>query len=73
MLIPHTLAVTDLSNLKEGDVVNLEFDMMAKMITQHCKKIFDELSGGNEYATTFNINFSCVLFSFQAKLMPCLV
>ena len=32
MLIPHTLVRTNLSELTSGDVVNIEFDMMAKLI-----------------------------------------
>lgn len=31
-LIPHTLAVTNLGEKKAGDVVNLEFDLLAKYI-----------------------------------------
>lgn len=34
MLIPHTLAVTNLSALKKGDFVNVEFDCLAKMVQQ---------------------------------------
>ena len=34
MLIPETLARTNLEQLEEGDEVNLEFDMLAKMIQQ---------------------------------------
>ena len=29
-LVPHTLKVTTLSNLKKGDIVNLEFDLTGK-------------------------------------------
>ena len=32
MLIPHTLAVTNLKNLKVGDTVNIEFDFYTKNI-----------------------------------------
>lgn len=32
MLIPHTLERTNLSSLKTGDKVNLEFDYLAKMV-----------------------------------------
>ena len=31
-LIPHTLAVTNLRSKKAGDVVNLEFDLLAKYV-----------------------------------------
>jgi riboflavin synthase len=31
-LIPHTLAVTNLGSKKAGDVVNLEFDLLAKYV-----------------------------------------
>jgi riboflavin synthase len=31
-LIPHTLAVTNLSGKKTGDRVNLEFDLLAKYV-----------------------------------------
>lgn len=31
-LIPHTLEVTNLSQLKAGDPINLEFDMLAKYV-----------------------------------------
>jgi riboflavin synthase len=30
MIIPHTLALTNLGSLKVGDLVNIESDMMAK-------------------------------------------
>jgi riboflavin synthase len=30
--VPHTLAVTNLDQLKVGDMVNIEYDMMAKMV-----------------------------------------
>jgi riboflavin synthase len=32
VLIPHTLAVTSLRSLKNGDAVNLEFDLFAKYV-----------------------------------------
>lgn len=32
MLIPHTLQQTSLSNLKIDDVVNIEFDLLAKLV-----------------------------------------
>jgi riboflavin synthase len=31
-LIPHTLEVTTLGDLKPGDLVNLEFDLLAKYV-----------------------------------------
>ena len=31
-IIPHTMAVTNLHTLKAGDLVNLEFDMLAKYV-----------------------------------------
>ncbi len=34
MLIPHTLAVTTLGRRREGDVVNLETDLLAKYVEQ---------------------------------------
>jgi riboflavin synthase len=37
-LIPHTLEKTNLSLLKAGDEVNLEFDWMAKMIRQEVER-----------------------------------
>jgi riboflavin synthase len=35
MLIPHTLQCTNLSQLSPGDAVNLEFDLLAKLVTNH--------------------------------------
>jgi riboflavin synthase len=32
LIIPHTLAQTNLSNVKPGDLVNLEFDILAKYV-----------------------------------------
>lgn len=34
MIIPHTTKITNLSELKEGSLVNIEYDCMAKMIGQ---------------------------------------
>jgi len=31
-LIPHTLAITNLGLLREGDMVNLEVDILAKYV-----------------------------------------
>jgi riboflavin synthase len=36
-LIPHTLEVTTLGRLKEGDAVNLETDLLAKYVEQQCR------------------------------------
>jgi riboflavin synthase len=38
MLIPHTLERTNLSVLHINDVVNIEFDMMAKMVVEQCQR-----------------------------------
>jgi riboflavin synthase len=38
MLIPHTLERTNLSTLQMGDEVNLEFDMMARVIVEQYKR-----------------------------------
>ncbi len=38
MLIPHTLERTTLSCLREAAAVNIEFDMIARVITEQCKK-----------------------------------
>ncbi|MDR1818152.1 MAG: riboflavin synthase [Puniceicoccales bacterium] len=35
-LIPHTLAVTNLGSLAAGDLVNLEFDLLAKYVEKLC-------------------------------------
>ncbi len=40
MLIPHTLERTNLIFLHEGDTVNIEFDMMARMIVEQCQQYF---------------------------------
>lgn len=36
-LIPHTLAVTNLKDLKQGDRVNLEIDLVARYV----ERMFD--------------------------------
>ena len=38
MLIPHTLAVTTLGSLPQGDRVNIEIDMLAK----HVQKLMSD-------------------------------
>jgi len=42
-LIPHTLTATDLGNLKKGDTVNLEFDLLAKQIKHLLETKEDEI------------------------------
>ena len=37
-LIPHTLSSTTLGSLKEGDLVNLEFDVIGKYVTKFLSK-----------------------------------
>ena len=37
MLVPHTLAKTNLSSLQKNDLVNVEFDMLCKMIKNQFK------------------------------------
>lgn len=39
MLIPHTLANTNLSHLSVGDRVNIEFDWLAKLVASQIKKV----------------------------------
>lgn len=39
MLIPHTLAITNLKHLKSGSLVNLEFDWMARVIVRQFETI----------------------------------
>lgn len=38
MLIPHTLSITNLSDLKANNKVNIEFDMVAKIIFEQTQK-----------------------------------
>lgn len=38
MLIPHTLEVTNLSTMKVGSPVNIEYDMLAKLIVKTTRK-----------------------------------
>ena len=40
MLVPHTLERTNLGDLKEGDSVNIEFDLIAKIIVQKTNEVF---------------------------------
>jgi riboflavin synthase len=35
MLIPHTLAVTNLGSLREGSELNLEVDLVARYVVRH--------------------------------------
>lgn len=44
MLIPETLRRTNLSDLKKGDFVNLEADMMAKSVASMSEKVFQQRS-----------------------------
>ena len=37
MLVPHTLMQTNLALLREKDEVNLEFDIIARMIVSQCE------------------------------------
>lgn len=37
MIIPHTLEITNLSLLLVGDAVNIEFDMVARIIATQCE------------------------------------
>ncbi len=43
MLIPHTLEKTNLSALKVGQLVNIEFDMVAKLITKQLQPYLKEV------------------------------
>lgn len=40
MLVPHTLERTNLGNLKEDEIVNIEFDLIAKIIVQKTNEVF---------------------------------
>lgn len=42
-LIPHTLEKTGLKTLVAGTVVNVEFDLITKIIVQHAKTVFKSL------------------------------
>lgn len=44
MLIPHTLRLTNLADLKIGQRVNVEFDLLAKMITRQLQLKNEEKS-----------------------------
>lgn len=41
MLIPHTLERTNLANLKENDTINIEFDMLARVMVEHINRFMD--------------------------------
>lgn len=43
MLIPHTLQKTNLSALKSGEKVNLEFDTTSKMLLERMEELLPEL------------------------------
>ncbi|BAU23167.1 riboflavin synthase subunit alpha [Caldimicrobium thiodismutans] len=55
MIIPHTYKVTTLSSKKIGDFVNLEVDMIAKMVYQWAKPYLEKLSSqrGKEITLDF--------------------
>lgn len=39
LLIPHTLQITHLADLVVGQAVNIEFDMMTRIIVEQCRKV----------------------------------
>lgn len=39
MIIPHTLKITNLATLKAGDLVNIEYDMLAKLVAKQVEGI----------------------------------
>jgi riboflavin synthase len=41
-LIPHTLAVTTLASLREGDLVNLEADVLGKYVKRYLERVLPE-------------------------------
>lgn len=41
MLIPHTLEITNLVSLEEGQLVNIEFDYLAKLINKRVQQQVD--------------------------------
>jgi riboflavin synthase len=45
-LIPHTLAVTTLSDLSPGDPVNLEVDVFGKYVKQYLDRVLPDLVAG---------------------------
>ncbi len=49
-LIPHTLEVTTLSNLTEGDAVNLEVDVFGKYVKQYLDRMLPELVANSQAA-----------------------
>ena len=52
-IIPHTLAVTTLGDLREGDRVNIEVDMIGKYV----EKLLAEKSGNGEAQSRINPAF----------------
>lgn len=42
MLVPHTIKYTNLQYLKSQDIVNIEYDMLYKMIQQHAEKYLEK-------------------------------
>lgn len=49
-LIPHTLEVTTLSNLTEGDAVNLEVDVFGKYVKQYLDRVLPDLVANSQAA-----------------------
>lgn len=49
-LIPHTLEVTTLSRLAEGDAVNLEVDVFGKYVKQYLDRVLPDLVAGAQDA-----------------------
>lgn len=44
MLIPHTLERTNLKELRSGDKVNIEFDMIVKTVVEQCQRYLHPLN-----------------------------
>ena len=42
-LIPHTLEMTSLSDLSQGDAVNLEVDVLGKYVKQYLERVLPGL------------------------------
>lgn len=54
MIIPHTYRVTTLAFKKVGDFVNLEIDMIAKMVYQWVSPYLERLSSSQEEGLTLD-------------------
>jgi riboflavin synthase len=50
MLIPHTQSHTNLSRLREGDWVNIEFDQLAKIVARQLECHLNAINQGVTYA-----------------------